>query len=581
MNLGDELGQFFTSHLRDRIPTGVGSRGAAARGRRARRQHRLNLGLGVLAVLAAGAGAFLLVDRLSDDAPNDELVAGEPDRVIESSDVVSSPIGGSTDGPADSGGGAVKTVWSTTEGNDSTFAYVQHFVAGSGDALYAVSTAAGDVAGAFGPNGPQQVLYRSESGGQEWTELEVGEDLSINALQTAGEKVWVIATTTDDFVPTAVIASSDNGGDWTQYELPERSVPPEVEDRGVYIGQTSLATNEDNVVAVIREYAEGWIGDFVPVPVNGPIAVTDTGISVTNFDECFAEGPIAEAIPLEEGFDGEGLPIPPPIPEAVECEPNEENSETFTFEELGLERETVEFLTTGSTQLVRFTDDGFEAIELPFTTAPNDIQLASTRDGFIVTGIAYPQFGPGTPTTESLRSVDGVTWEPIELPTSSGEEAPWVIGSGVLGEDTVMVTQSFGRRGPITELHRTRDGTNWTTVDINEVLGLDAAGGFAEFQPGIGIGPAGMVVVVVEGTTGGFNGPPVASGENVKLYASENGTDWSVTSLGDLIGEQGVAPYDIRVAVGDETFHVRFTIEEFNNNFFSTSSRIVTGSFAE
>jgi hypothetical protein len=410
-------------------------------------------------------------------------------------------------------------------------------LAGAGDQLYAVGTS---------PEGGG-VGYRvvtSGDGGGTWSTTVIPSAPGDLAARYPGEVSVappVIAVHGDTVVVTASVYAYPDYAARLPGGLPPDSTVLDVTEDGVVMGQMTCEVVAPTTTAVPEDATAAGGGTTRMVAPDGA-ATSGVGPTTTVVpDELFTPGDApATTVPTDAAdaaVDAEAAAddIEAALVEAREAVqvaepcawPDPASGQTYTWAQLGIGDELQELVLHGRTMVFVSQGGGeFTTVDLG-DAAVSGAQAVATDDGFTLF-LARSPVGPVPPdafepTTEVLRSADGVTWEPAgELPGfiySAGSVAgrPAIALGDIDGNVTIQLGQADG---------------SWLPVDPGHAL--EPEGGMV--GP-VAFGPLGWAAVVW----------PESPDGPTQVVHSLDGTVLSVVPLDDLVAPEQIGSIDTTV----------------------------------
>jgi hypothetical protein len=343
--------------------------------------------------------------------------------------------------------------------------------------IYSLSTAPGQAGD--GPVEPGH-LYRSTDG-TEWDEVALPDGLTASSIAGSGSSLYALGT-----VPASrggrdlvLAASQDGAATWQQLELPDDVTELDARHPDeVWISQPSVAAlDADHLVAAVTVQSVPKVDALLPAEDRGhSYDANEDGVTVYDDTDCtdaqvYAEECLSPStVPPEAIVDESGRRDPNAVEErAVRA--------TYTWAELGLDPE-LQALLDGRTY-VYSTQDGehFEPAALPDGVTGTTAQAVATSTGYTV---FLGDWSEAESSTRVLTSPDGAAFT-----DAPGSPLPGGLGDvGVLGDQPAVATYSV-------------DGT--TTVHLGHADGgwselpLSGPGGFSG---AVAFGPLGVAAVI-------------------------------------------------------------------------------------
>jgi hypothetical protein len=401
-------------------------------------------------------------------------------------------------------------------------------------AVYSLSTAPGP----FDPDSTSApaTLYRSTDGA-EWSPVGMPDDFWPTSLAGQGSRLYTVGTAPAGGAVTYRLARSDDGGStWSTAEIPSDLVAlMERYPDEVVASAPTVAVHDGTVVVSgsVSAYLdfEGRIPGFDYGLMS---RFTDDGLEVGPPACGVADGEIGERTVVTEPPSAE--PAPPPAdtsspppdtsspttvtvpasasgPDPVgsaECMLTDDRVvHTYTWEELGVDDDLRDLVTTGRTYVYVAHDGGeFAPADTGGPTAGR-AQVVAADDGFT---LFLGRGTDGVVTTDVMRSVDGALWEPAGELDGEVANAGIVAGraaAAVAGGDDYATTVRLAQA----------DGS-WLTVDPRTALDEPVDTMVSQ----VAFGPLGWAATLWGG-----------DGREVHAVHSVDGTSMSVVPLHDLL----------------------------------------------
>ena len=473
----------------------------------------------VIGVLGTVAIAGALRDRTSD-APADAVASNEP-----------------------TGAALTDLDWYAVQG---TVGPVRSMHAAADGTVYALSTMPGGRN--IGP--PEPAIYASGDGA-DWDVLPIAPDIYAGDMAVRGDHLYLIGTAPANAalggdVAVNISATDDFGRSWEITELPIEAKPPDGLAVHWYHADTEIAAGAGGVLAVVATSFEVDLRSLVPADLVGPgrdVVPSPTGVDIIDFQL------VEEMFMRCEGFDiaevEPGVPVTTVAPGALPDNPDGEPAEidcqalleqgemagvvdSLTWDELGLD----------ASQQPRFTEAFFSVDGTTFEPVDVDFSPGQPLAGLYAAG---DRFFAAEQNGVLWESPDGRSWSQVDdVPAMT-----WVQSIQAVGDDVVLIGDARNR--PVVAW--AADGS-WNTADLDPLL--DEYGlGQERWVSAAGAGALGAVLVVQSWSEG-------AIGPESVIVVGRSPDEWDILPVEGLLPD-GNEMFASWVFVGDESVLVSYT----------------------